>query len=76
MRAGIAGAGITGQLLALALSDAGWQVSIFDQGRENSCSMAAAGLLVPLHLIFIRLSLCASATKTSQNLQIKNLRHQ
>jgi glycine oxidase len=47
MRAGIAGGGVAGQLLALALSDAGWQVSLFDHGRENSCSMAAAGLLAP-----------------------------
>lgn len=48
MKVGIAGAGIAGQLLALALHNLGWQVSIFDQGHEKNCSMAAAGLLVPM----------------------------
>lgn len=46
--AAIAGAGIVGQLLALALSRAGWQVSIFDPDPNNNCSHAAAGLLTPI----------------------------
>lgn len=48
MRAGIAGAGIMGRLLAFALHNAGWQVSLFDHSNENmNCSTAAAGLLSP-----------------------------
>lgn len=48
MQAGIVGAGIMGRLLALALHNAGWQVSLFDQQTENmNCSTAAAGLLSP-----------------------------
>lgn len=48
MNAGIVGAGIMGQLLALELYKAGWQVSVFekDDGLQN-CSQAAAGLLAP-----------------------------
>ena len=38
-----------GRLLALALSNAGWQVTLFDKDTgEMNCSMAAAGLLTPL----------------------------
>lgn len=48
MRAGIAGAGIMGQLLALELSMAGHKVSIFDQSSaRDNCSYIAAGLLTP-----------------------------
>jgi glycine oxidase len=51
MKAGIAGAGIMGRLLALSLVNAGWDVSIFDQddgSAANSCSMTALGLLTPI----------------------------
>lgn len=49
MQAGIAGMGIMGRLLALALHNAGWQVTLFDQGSgDTNCSLAAAGLLTPL----------------------------
>ncbi|HAT1977707.1 TPA: FAD-dependent oxidoreductase [Legionella pneumophila] len=48
MRAGIVGSGIMGRLLAFALHNAGWQVSLFDRSSESmSCSTAAAGLLTP-----------------------------
>lgn len=47
MKAGIAGAGIMGRLIAFALVNAGWQVSLFDNSEQSSCSMAAAGLLTP-----------------------------
>lgn len=47
MKAGIAGGGIMGQLLALALVNHGWRVSIFDNSDGQSCSMAAAGMLAP-----------------------------
>lgn len=48
MQAGIVGMGIMGRLLALALHNSGWQVTLFDghQGDSN-CSSAAAGLLTP-----------------------------
>lgn len=40
--------GIMGRLLALALHQAGWKVTLFDQGAGTSnCSTAAAGLLTP-----------------------------
>jgi len=48
MRAGIAGAGIIGRLLALALQKAGWHVTLFDHNSERSCSTVAAGLLAQL----------------------------
>lgn len=50
MKAGIAGAGITGQLLALSLINAGFEVTLFDQNNNTStnCSMTAAGLLTPI----------------------------
>lgn len=48
MKVGIAGAGILGRLFALALHKIGWDVTLFDQGGEKSCSRAAAGLLTPL----------------------------
>jgi glycine oxidase len=51
MRAGIAGAGIMGQLLAFSLHQAGWEVSLFDENNAASpynCSMTAAGLLTPI----------------------------
>jgi glycine oxidase len=48
MHAGIAGMGIMGRLLALALHEAGWQITLFDQhSGETNCSLAAAGLLTP-----------------------------
>lgn len=48
MQAGIVGMGIMGQLLALALYKAGWQVTLFDQHLgDNNCSSVAAGLLTP-----------------------------
>lgn len=47
-QAGIVGMGIMGRLLALALHNTGWQVSLFDeQQADNNCSSAAAGLLTP-----------------------------
>lgn len=51
MKAGIAGAGIMGRLLAFHLVNAGCEVTLFDQNShtENySCSMVAAGLLTPV----------------------------
>jgi glycine oxidase len=49
MKAGIVGAGIMGKLLALALQDNGWDVTLFDKNDgRTSCSMAAAGLLTPV----------------------------
>lgn len=48
MKAGIAGAGIAGRLLAFALIRKGWHVTVFDQSNENSCSHTAAGLLTPV----------------------------
>ncbi len=48
MQAGIVGMGIVGRLLALALHNTGWQVTLFDdQQGESNCSSAAAGLLTP-----------------------------
>jgi glycine oxidase len=48
MQAGIVGMGIMGRLLALALYNAGWQVSLFDEQQgDNNCSSIAAGLLTP-----------------------------
>lgn len=48
MQAGIVGMGIMGRLLALALHNAGWQVTLFDQSfGASNCSLAAAGLLTP-----------------------------
>lgn len=48
MKAGIAGAGILGQLLAFALINAGWEVTLFDFKKRRNCSEAAAGLLAPI----------------------------
>lgn len=48
MTAGIAGDGIIGQLLAFALLNAGWNVTIYGPGKKNNCSMTAAGLLTPV----------------------------
>jgi glycine oxidase len=48
MQAGIVGMGIMGRLLALALHNTGWQVTLFDQDQvDSNCSSAAAGLLTP-----------------------------
>ncbi|KGP63842.1 thiamine biosynthesis protein thio [Legionella norrlandica] len=48
MDAGIVGGGIMGRLLALALHNAGWRISLFDHHTEYmNCSTAAAGLLSP-----------------------------
>ena len=52
MKAGIAGAGILGRLLALELANAGWDVSLFDKDNElglENCSMVAVGLLSPVN---------------------------
>lgn len=49
MHAGIAGAGIMGRLLAFALCDIGWQVTLFEQHEgDTNCSSVAAGLLTPV----------------------------
>lgn len=51
MKAGVVGAGITGRLLSLALTQANWQVTLYDRSdlaNRSSCSMAAAGLLTPI----------------------------
>jgi glycine oxidase len=50
MKAGVAGAGILGRLLSLALYRAGWDVTLFDKTHNGhaSCSMTAAGLLAPV----------------------------
>ncbi len=51
MKIGIAGAGVMGRLLAFAYVNHGHQVSLFDQDDDlgdKSCSMAAAGLLLPI----------------------------
>lgn len=48
MKAGIAGGGIMGRLIAFFLSHAGWDVTLFDQSILKNCSMAAAGLLTPV----------------------------
>ena len=48
MQAGIVGMGIMGRLLALALHNNGWQVTLFDEHQgDSNCSSAAAGLLTP-----------------------------
>lgn len=52
MKAGIAGAGIAGRLLAFHLAQAGWNVTLFDADNESgvaNCSMTAAGLLNPVN---------------------------
>jgi len=52
-RAGIVGAGILGKLVAYFLVEAGWNVTLFDEGPENpqkssfSPSFTAAGMLAP-----------------------------
>lgn len=48
MKAGIAGAGILGRLLAFALLQAGWQVTLFDKSDKENASFSAAGLLTPI----------------------------
>ncbi len=47
MKAGIVGAGIMGSLLGFALNKLGWNVTIYDQTKDDNCSMSAAGLLTP-----------------------------
>lgn len=47
MKAGIAGAGVMGQLMALMLVNDGWDVTLFDHHADGNCSHAAAGLLTP-----------------------------
>jgi len=46
--AGIAGGGILGQLLAFALINTGWDVTLFDFKKKRNCSETAAGLLSPV----------------------------
>lgn len=51
MKAGIAGAGVMGRLLAFALVNAGWEVTIYEANDSLdtlNCSMAAAGLINPV----------------------------
>lgn len=52
MKTAVVGAGIMGQLLSLALIEAGNKVSVFDDNNKEkgvmNCSMAAAGLLSPI----------------------------
>ncbi len=51
MRAGIAGAGVMGRLLAFYLIKAGWEVTLYeaeDTLDALNCSMVAAGLLNPV----------------------------
>lgn len=51
MKAGIAGAGLVGRLLALQLIKSGWEVTLFDRDNHAghlSCAMTAAGMLTPL----------------------------
>lgn len=48
MKAGIAGAGIMGQLMAFHLLQAGFEVTIFDKSESINCSKVAAGLLTPV----------------------------
>jgi glycine oxidase len=48
MKAGIAGGGIIGQLLAFSLVNAGWNVTLFDYKKRRNCSETAAGLLAPV----------------------------
>lgn len=51
MKAGIAGAGLVGRLLALQLLKKGWDVTLFDRDHYQgtlSCAMAAAGMLTPI----------------------------
>ena len=48
MKAGIAGAGIMGQLMAYHLVNEGWEVTVYDQANGMNCSAAAAGMLTPI----------------------------
>ncbi len=51
MKAGIAGAGLMGRLLAWRLAKMGWEITLFDKGDRAGCSSAAyaaAGMLSPL----------------------------
>lgn len=48
MKAGIAGDGIMGQLLAFSLVNVGWDVTLYGSGVKNNCSNVAAGLLAPI----------------------------
>lgn len=50
LSAGIAGAGLSGRLLALTLANHGWRVTLFDQDTpqgSKSCGYAGAGMLSP-----------------------------
>lgn len=50
MNIGIAGAGLLGRMLALALVQQGHQISLFDQDTtlgQQSCGWVAAGMLAP-----------------------------
>ncbi len=47
---GIAGAGLTGRLLAFALLQKGWQITLFDSDQRTggqSAAVVAAGMLAP-----------------------------
>ncbi len=49
MKAGIAGAGLMGRLIAWQLSELGWSVTLFDKDikGQQSAAFAAAGMLAP-----------------------------
>lgn len=50
MHAGIVGAGLVGRLLALALVQKGWRVSLFEKDNwegQQSCGWMAAGMISP-----------------------------
>lgn len=50
MHVGIAGAGLSGRLVALACISRGWSVSLFDKDSslgQDSCGWVAAGMLAP-----------------------------
>lgn len=56
MKAGIAGAGLLGRLLAHELTERGWAVSLFDRDTIQgalSCGFVAAGLLCPVSEIIV-----------------------
>ncbi len=80
MKAGIAGAGIMGRLLAFHLVNSGWKVTLFDQDDRhclNNCSMAAAGLLAAATELeksdSLSISLCRDALNFHWDSIIKSL---
>lgn len=70
MHVGIAGAGLSGRLVALACLARGWSVTLFDKDNclgQDSCGFVAAGMLAPFtelessELLITRLGLDALA---------------